>query len=84
MIQIIWMASVFVTGVSTDVSIWCVEDWLLRSHNVAELWQGGQEDCHKRRTTVRKHQNISYLHIKNYEHVVCLLQLYFDGADFDD
>ena len=23
-------------------------------------------------------------HIKNYEHVVCLLQLYFDGADFDD
>ena len=59
MIQILWMASVFVTAVWTDVWMWCVEDWLLRSHNVAELWQGGQEDCHKRRTTVRKHQNIS-------------------------
>ena len=22
--------------------------------------------------------------IKNYEHVVCFLQLYFDGADFND
>ena len=68
----------------TDVWMWCVEDWLLRSHNVAELWQGGQEDCHKRRTTVIGNIRIFPQQIKNYEHVVCLLQLYFDGADFDD